>query len=250
MMLPPCPPAPGAGQAITSTATAWISAACARTVHSQPQQRDDGQPQHHGHEHRQTPCPPAAAVAAPGGRRVFRQADDLASTVSEPTACTCITMRPSPLMERPSEPPAQDRRQLPAAPARQHGFIHRVCHHRHHAIGDASPGRTTSRSPSITLATGTSTRRFPDSRCTTSGRRACSARDGQGLAFGPRFQTTCPAAPAHDHGRPSSRGAALRPGWIGRRRQPTPRQPQPALVPMATSRSMLPVSALRIQPAL
>ena len=164
------------GQAITSTATAWISAASVPApAHSQPSSVINASTSTTGTNTADTlstsRCSGALAACASSTRRMI-----WASTVSEPTACTCITMRPSPLMEPPVSRPPSSRATGNGSPVSIDSSTCVCPSVTTPSAGMRSPGRTTSRSPTITSATGTSTSPVFDSRCTTSGRRACSAR--------------------------------------------------------------------------
>ena len=120
------------------------------------------------------------------------------------------------------------------------------------SAGMRSPGRTTSRSPTITSATGTSTSPVFDSRCTTSGRRACSARMAAVVCRLARASSHLPSSTSVTTTADASKyRCGMWPGWSGAVSHSHIDKPQPALVPTATSKSMLPLSALAAaQPAL
>ena len=238
------------GQAITSTATARISATSAPTpAHNQPSSVASAISSTTGTNTLATLSTRrwigALAACASSTRRMMRE-----STVSAPTARTSSTTRPSPLIE----PPVNT---APASLVTGNGspvsMDSSTCVSPSSSVpstGKRSPGRTTRRSPTITSATGTSTSPLLPSRCATSGRRPCSARIAavvwclaRASSHLPSSTSVTTTAEASKYRCGACPGCAVNHSHIDK--------PQPALVPMATSKSMLPDSALAAaQPAL
>ena len=165
------------------------------------------------------------------------------STVSVPTAETCITSRPSPLMEPPVS--AASRVSLTTgsgSPVSMDSSTWLLPSSTRPSSGRRSPGRTTRWSPTRMSATGTSTSPSGPSRCATSGRRACSARMAAVVWCLARTSSHLPSRTmVMTTADPSKYRCGMLPGSAAHHNQTD--RPQPADVPRATSRSMLPAPA-------
>ena len=238
------------GQAITSTATARIMASSKPApIHSQPSSVASATSSTTGTKTADTwstmRCKGALAACASSTSRMMRD-----NTVSAPTAVTCITTRPSPLMEPPVRGAPTSRVTGKGSPVSMDSSTWVWPSRMLPSTGMRSPGRTTSRSPAITSATGTSTSPSRPSMWATSGRSACSARMAavvwrlaRASSHLPSSTSVTTTAEASKYRCGACPSCAVSHSHID--------SPQPADVPIATSRSMLPDSALSAcQPAL
>ncbi|OQC04615.1 MAG: hypothetical protein BWX79_02464 [Alphaproteobacteria bacterium ADurb.Bin100] len=239
------------GHAITSTATAWITAV------------SNGAPAHHSQVNKVTSDTTsttgtntaatwstrrwigALAACASSTSRMMRD-----NTVSLPTAVTCSTTRPSPLIEPPVNLSPGSRGTGSGSPVSMDSSTCVWPSSSAPSTGKRSPGLTTMRSPTITSATGTSISPSRPIRCATSGRSACSARIAVVVWRLARASRNLPSSTSVTTTAEPSKyrcgevpGAAVSQSHID--------SAQPAVVPIATSRSMLPVRASSAcQPAL
>ena len=196
-------------------------------------------------------CRGALAACASSTSRMMRE-----STVSTPTARTCITTRPSPLME----PPVSRAAESVTAPGA--GFCAGLFStgsgspvsmdsstwvrpsSSSPSTGNRSPGLTTNRSPTSTSATGTSTSPSSPIRCATSGRKACRARMAAVVWRLARASSHLPSITSViTKAEPSKYRCTMAPGSAVSHSHMD--SAQPAVVPMATSKSILPVRAFR-----
>ena len=174
-----------------------------------------------------------------------------ASTVSLPVADTRIVTRPSPLMLPPVSLSLADFSTGSGSPESIDSSTWVLPSSSAPSAGKRSPGRTTSVSPTMSSATGTSDSspaRF--NTWATSGRNACRARIAAVVCRLARASNHLPSSTSVTTTAEPSKykctitsGSALSHNHIDKH--------QPAVVPIATSRSMFPENALSaLQPAL
>ena len=182
----------------------------------------------------------ALAACASSTSRMIR-----ASTLSAPTARTSITNRPSPLIEPPVSKSSGRLGTGSGSPVSIDSSTSDSPSSTHASAGTRSPARTTRRSPFMTSPSGTSlSARRPSrmlgcpSRCAFSGCNRCSPR---------MAEVACRLARASSH--LPSKTSVMTTADASKYRCGTPRHhnqsdsPKAALVPRATSKSMLPVRA-------
>ncbi|MCY1521672.1 hypothetical protein D9M68_564970 [compost metagenome] len=179
-----------------------------------------------------------------------------ASTLSAPTARTSMTMRPSPFTAPPVSASPGFLATGSGSPVSIDSSTSDCPSSTRASAGTRSPGRTASRSPTITSASGTSLS-LPRAliRCATSGRSCCSARIAE-VAW--RLARASSHLPSSTSVITTAEASKYRCGTmpcpacspVAARHHSHSDRPKAALVPSATSRSMLPVRALAAcQPA-
>ena len=173
-----------------------------------------------------------------------------ASTVSTPVAVTCTMTRPSPL----SVPPVTLSRSVlltgSGSPVSMDSSTWVWPSLTRPSTAKRSPGRTASSSPTSTSSIGTSTSPSSPSKCAVSGRKACNARMAEVVWRLARASSHLPSnTSVITTAEASKYRCGMLPGVALSHSQTE--SAQPALVPMATSRSMLPLRTFsECQPAL
>ena len=238
------------GQAITSTATARITAVsmpASRYSHSpnvaSPIRITSGT--NTADTLSTSRCTGALPACASSTRRMM-----FASTLSLPAAVTSTTTRPSPLIE---PPVSRSSTRLPTgsgSPVSMDSSTWVAPSSTRPSAGTRSPGRTARRSPGRSSSTGMSVSPPSTSiRCASSGRSACRARIA---AVVWRLARASSHLPSSTRVTTTAALSKYRPPCspCGENSHSHTDMAHAALVPMATNRSMLPVPALRAcQPA-